>query len=363
MTIPGSIGAITAEWLNGALEDNGVDHPGVAAVGAGPMPGIVGMLGEVGLVDITWAGATDLPTTMVGKCPLDDDTARLYNQVMQTYTREAGFYRDLADKVPMAVPRCFVNAESDDKQQQMLLIEKIEGTDGDILVGADFDTVALLVEKMAKMHGRFWMDQEMADLPWMLDWRAESFKLGIPIVQDGWNTFAEREPDTYSKELAHFCAGSWVNDTEHWLDLYAQRDWTYVHADFELDNMMHTDDDVVVFDWQTCLKTFPGVDLAWLLATSETDEVVAREGELIDHYRSVLAQHGGPDWSHDQVVEELAWGVLYPAACQPVTQVQDLTVYGDKAERMAARLRAFLERSIRAAERWDLVGHCGPLLR
>ncbi len=363
MDIPSSVSAITAPWLNQALEANGVEHPGVANLTTSPMPGIVGALGEVGIVDIEWAGPTDLPASMVAKCPLDDEMARLYNSVLRTYVREAGFYRDLADEVPMRVPKCFVNAESDDQSAHMLLIEKIDGVDGNIFDEPTFETMVELVSKMATMHGQFWMSDQLLSIDWMLDWQTESFKLGIPITQDAWATFQAAEPNTYSAALADFCKKSWIDDTEFWLDQYCDRPWTFTHIDYELDNMVHTDTETVVLDWQTCLRSFPGVDLAWLLASSETEETVARESELIDLYRSTLEASGGPSWSHDDVIEELAWGTLYPAACQPVPNVNAADAEGEAGERMKARFRAFLERSLRAAERWDLVGHCSPHLR
>ncbi len=363
-TIPTSVAGLDAAWLNEALLPLQPDHPGVATARTEPMPGIVGALGEVGLVHITWEGDTDLPSTMVAKCPLDDDMARLYNSVMQNYTREAGFYRDLASEVPMRVPRCFVNAESGAKDSHMLLIEKIEGIDGDILQGTDFDTMVELVTKMAKMHGQFWMSDDIANLPWMLDWNAESLKLGIPITQESWSAFQTAEPSVYSDELKAFCEAGWINDTEHWLDLYTARPWTFTHMDYELDNTITTPDETVILDWQTCLKSLPGTDLAWLLSSSSNNtEIVERESELIDHYRKVLHESGGPDWSHDRVIEDLAWGVLYPTACQPVPNTQPVAGEGAAADRARARFRAFLDRAVDAAERWDLVGHCSGELR
>ncbi len=363
MEIPKSISEISLPWLSEALDQSAVEHPGISSVSTAAMPGITGALGEVGLVDIAWAGPTDLPTTMVAKCPLDDDTARLYNSVMQNYIREAGFYRDLADKVPMRVPRCFVNAESPNKDSHMLLIEKIEGVDGDILAGAGFEIVTELVEKMAAMHGLFWQSEQLSQLDWMLDWNAPSLKLGIPMIQQGWQDFNAANPNAYSPALVEFCEASFIHDTEYWLEIFSARPWTFVHLDYELDNMIYTAGETAILDWQTCLKSFPGADLAWLLATSESDESVARESELIDLYRATLAATGGPAMSHDDVVEELAWGVIYPTSCQPIPNMADLSVHGQQEDRMKDRFRAFLDRSIRAAERWDLVGHCSPHLR
>ena len=125
-----------------------------------PMSGVVGTMGEIGILSVTYAGETGLPDKLVGKCPLDHEAARQYNGILQYYRREAGFYRDLGDAVPMRVPRCFVNLHEGD--DTLLLLECIEdGIDGDILAGTPFASMHRLVGDLARMHGRYWMDARL----------------------------------------------------------------------------------------------------------------------------------------------------------------------------------------------------------
>jgi hypothetical protein len=348
VAVPDSNESITAEWLSQALAEEGHGDVEVATVSYEPMPGIVGALGEIGIVSVTYADDTDLPPTFVAKCPLKTDTAQLYNQVMQYYSREAGFYRELAPRIDMKLAKAFVNvSDPDDSQKTMLLIEHVSGTDGDILAGADIDTMASLLDDLAKMHGTFWMSPEVDALPWAADWLTESFNLGIPITQQGWADFTAAEPGFFDPGVQEAITNRWVNDLPTILEFYAARPWTFIHGDYEYDNMIFTEAGPVVVDWQTVMQSFPGWDLAWYLGCCHTEETVAEEPALLERYREGLAAHGGPSWSADELLEDLAWGAAYHSAGQTVTNT------GDYEGRAAKRFRKMLEGAAAAAVRWN----------
>lgn len=368
-TIPTSLRDLTAEWLTEHLAYEGHDLPPVAALEVEPMDGFVGALGEVGIVRVEWRGGDGSePTQFVAKCPLDDDIARLYNGVMQYYVRECGFYRDLAstvvDETAIRLPGCYVNRYDPDSGAAFLLLEYIDGhAKGDILVGCDVDTLRSTVGDMARMHGRFWMDDRLHGLDWIMDWRTDTLKLGIDITRESWKGLAAAEPDRYPVELFDVLQRTWIDDTEHFLELYADRPWTLTHIDWELDNIILGHEGPVVIDWQSVMRSHPGVDLGWLLAASHNDETLEAEPELLDHYRTTLAASGGPDWSAEDLEEALAWGILYPVACQPVPYLQNTSAYGEHADRMHRRFDKFLSGSIQAAMRWNLIDHLGPHAR
>ena len=138
--LPLSLADLTPEFVADRLFAGGHDVD-VATIAVHPLEGFAGIMGEVAVIDLTFGGDTDVPSTLIAKCPLDDDTARMYNQVMNSYKRENGFYRDLADRVPMRVPECYVNEYDEESGRGILLIEKIEGELGDILAGADVGDV------------------------------------------------------------------------------------------------------------------------------------------------------------------------------------------------------------------------------
>lgn len=352
--LPGSLSELTAAFVSERLAANGHDVE-VAALDVTPLPGFSGLMGEVQVVHFTYADDTDLPTTMIGKCPRDDDLARMYNEVMNSYKRAHGFYRDLADRVPMRVPASFVNEYDDESGRAVLLLERIEGRLGDILDCPDVSVHAALVEQLATMHGRFWLAPELDELDWMLDWRFPSLKLGIPIVQQGWPPARERWPDMAPPEILDFFERTWIHDTETWLERVAERPWTFTHMDYEFDNVAFTDSGPVVFDWQTSLKSYPGGDLAWFLGLGATDESVAEEDALLDTYLAAFAAAGGPAWSKDELIDDMCASLQFHCTGAATTLNSIVDAGAPPDDRSRRRFEKVLSGMMDAAVRWNLL--------
>lgn len=359
--VPVSLTQIDAAWLTGALAEAG--HAGtVTSLSYEPMPGNIGTLGEVGIFSVEYSGETALPDRFVGKCPLDHDAARLYNSVMRYYRRETGFYRDLAGEVPMRVPRCWVNLSEDERH--ILLLEYIgDATPGDLLAGTTTGKMKRLVGDMAAMHGRYWMDERVRGLDWMFLFTEPSLLLGFDVVGHTWPLANAEAPDLVPPDLAALIEGPYLTDVgrERWIAAYDARPWTLIHGDYELDNVLFLDgDDAVIIDWQGIMVGFPAMDLGFSLAVSASEETVAHERELLDHYRLVLAASGGPDWSHDQLMDDLAWSMLFFVAGQTVPFVQDYSTMGAQGERLRQRMVAMWRRCVEAAVRWETAARVTP---
>ena len=354
MPLPRSLSELTPEFVSERLAANGHDAE-VTSVEVGPLDGFSGIMGEVAVIDLEYAGDADLPTSMIGKCPLDDDLARMYNSVMNSYKRENGFYRDLADVVPMAVPDCFVNEYDEESGLGVLILERIDGPPGDILAGADLETFSVLVEQLGTLHGRFWMSDAYGDLDWAIDWTLPSLRLGIPIIQEAWPALRAARPDMAPIEILDFFERTWIYDTETWLDRYAQRPWTMIHGDYEFDNVILAPDGPVVVDWQTPMKSFPGGDLAWFLGLGATDESVAEEGELLDVYRAALARSGGPDWSRDEVLDDAAASLQFHCTAAVSTLNGVITAGAPPEDRTRRRFEKMLSGMMACAVRWNVL--------
>ena len=359
--VPTSLGAIDAAWMTAALRDAGHDAPEVTALSYEPLKGIVGALGEVGVFRLTYADETDLPTSLLGKCPLDDEVARMYNSVMRYYRRETGFYRDLAGDVPMRVPRCWVSLS--DAEQHLLLLEYFStAIPGDVLAGTTFEKMHRLIEDMATLHGRYWMDEKVRALPWMFQFTEPSLQMGFDMVKVTWPMAKAEAPDLVPDDLAALIEGPYLEDRtpQQWIDAYHARPWTLVHGDYELENILFVGDEPVVVDWQGIMVGFPAMDLGFTLAISGTQESRARERELLDHYRAVLAASGGPEWSHERLMDDLAWSMLFFVAGQSIPFVQDYDAMGPQGVRLRQRMVAAWRDCVAAAIRWDTAGRVTP---
>ena len=352
--ILGSLSAMTPEWLEGALTDAGHAPPPMTAVEVRPMDGFVGAMGEVVIVSVTYAGDTDLPVEFVAKCPKDDEFARLNAQVMMSYQREHGFYGQMADGVAartgISIPKCFVNLFDPETHAATLVIERIHpATKGDILDGTTFERMHTLVGDLARLHGVYWMDGSLNEHDWLIDWTAPSLLAGIPRTLESWSNIREQYPHFHSDELVAM-AEVFLADIPSWLGRFAQRPWTLIHQDYELDNVLFGAGGPVIVDWQSPMRSFPGMDLGWLLMASHNAETLASEPELLDHYRSVLAAAGGPQWSTEDLLGDLAWACFFWVSVSHVPYTA--TVEFGEEFRFHRRFKAMMEGTIAAAERW-----------
>ena len=350
-----SLSAMTPQWLEEALTEAGHGPPPVSAVEVRPMDGFVGAMGEVGIVSVTYAGDTDLPAEFVAKCPLDAEFARQNASVMMSYQREAGFYAHMAAPVAartgMSIPRCFVNLFDPETHAATLLMERVHPAGkGDILDGTTFDRMHTLVGDLARMHGAYWMDETLLEHDWLIDWSAPSLLLGIPRTQASWSNMREQYPQYHSDDIAAM-VDIFLADVEGWLGRFTRRPWTLIHQDYELDNILFRADGPVIVDWQSPMRSFPGMDLGWLLMASHNDETLAREPELLDHYRSELAAAGGPQWSADDLAEDLAWAAFFWVSVSHIPFMETVQ-YGEEA-RAHRRFKAMFQGTIAAAERWS----------
>ncbi|MCY3850312.1 MAG: aminoglycoside phosphotransferase family protein [Acidimicrobiaceae bacterium] len=352
--IPASLSALTPEWVNERLAAGGHDSE-VTSIEVRPLEGFSGIMGEVANLDLAYAADTDLPRTMIGKCPLDDELARLYNKVTNAYRREHGFYRDLHNRVPMTVARPFVNEYDDESGRAVLLIEKIEGTAGDILDGPDIEMFNELIRQLGTMHGQYWGSDVFGSRDWAIDWSAPSLRAGIPILRGDWPLMRQIWPDMGPVEILDFFERTWVDDTETWLDRIGERPWTMVHGDYEFDNIFFAADGPVILDWQTTIKSNPGQDVAWFLGVGATEESVAEEDALLDAYRAALAAAGGPDWSKEELLDDAAASLQFHCTGSAAALRGVIAGGGKPEHRSYQRFEKMVDGMMACAVRWNVL--------
>ncbi len=352
-----SLSAIEPEWLEEALAEAGHSPPPVTAVKVCEMDDFAGAMGEVGIVTVTYGDDTGLPSQFVAKCPLDNDLARLYAEVRLSYQREAGFYADMADEVVsvtgMSIPKCYVNLFDPETHGATLLLERIHPADkGDNLEGTTFERMQVLVRDLARLHGAYWMDESLLEHEWLLDWHAPTFLLALPFAREAWTGMRSRHPEHHPDDVAAL-VDVFMADIEGWLERFDRRPWTFLHQDYELDNVLFRADSPVIVDWQTPMRSFPGDDLGWLLLSGHNDETLAREPELLELYRRELAAAGGPDWSEDDLAEDLAWAAFFRVSTVYIAWLH--AVEAGEQGRPVRRFKAMTDGTVAAAQRWSAV--------
>lgn len=354
--VPMRLEDITAEWLTAALREGGLDVAPVASLEEDVIGDVAGMTGAIARLRITYEDGPGLagPSTLIAKCPLDDDLNRMINSFTRMYERESTFYKHFADDGAVRAPRCYYNGHQADVDQHMVLLEDMaDARPGDNNIGLSPADAEVAIDALASLHGRYWNRVDPA-AP-VMGFDNELFRQGIPIMQDAWQQLLDARPGLVPDDLIAAVDEWYVADWDRWLAVEQQSDHTLVHGDFRADNMLFGDDGVAVIDWQMLCRTSPGMDLVWLLGTSFADEVIEEiEDDLLARWARGVAAAGGPELDDAEVRRHLRlFGFFW------ITSVAHVFTREFDDPHLLTLQTTLAERMIRACIRWDLAGH-GP---
>jgi hypothetical protein len=205
---------------------------------------------------------------------------------------EARFYRDLAPRIPVRVPRTPYVA--------------IDGTEGAIIVMEDVvasrglfmnphrpfpvDVAYESLSQLARLHGSTWGFESVGDIEWLSAGGAILRGFSSPdtlqaLLDDG-------RADGFAPEVrsgANLAAA---------LQIQADRPVTCVlHGDTHTGNWyLDADGRPCLFDWETIQRGNWSQDVAYHLGTVlSIDDRRAHERQLLLHYLDELAANGGPE--------------------------------------------------------------------
>ena len=295
--VPAALEAITPAWLTAVL---GELHPGVEVAAASLAEPIHGTGTNV-LVSLDYARPPDegpkLPPTMWLKAGFEPHFDMLAPSGV--YENEALFYRHLAPRVSLDVPRCFYAGADRRTQQGVLLLEDLAAA------GAEFgaatrpitaDRAAVVLENLARFHASTWGDR------WPL--QHDFVRDGIPAEGPGARYFLEQTPEVVRHWIAERPDADTpdsVNDPERivlafWRLAAASRDdpVCLIHSDGHLDNVYFLPDDTPGFiDWGSPRVSSWAWDVNYFVVSAlEIDECRRCEHDLLRHYLDRLGSHG-----------------------------------------------------------------------
>ena len=128
-----------------------------------------------------------------------------------------------------------------------------------------------------------------------------------------------------------------------------------IHGDYEFDNMFFAVDGPVILDWQTLMRSFPGGDLAWFLGLGSTEESIAEESALLDAYLDAFTEAGGPTWTQDELIDDMAASLQFHCT-SAVATLQGLVQGGVPLEdRGRQRFEKMTSGMFACAERWNVL--------
>ncbi|MDH3681704.1 MAG: ecdysteroid 22-kinase family protein [Acidimicrobiia bacterium] len=311
--VPGSIGEISAAWLDAALQTGGPDPAAaldvvVGAVVVEPLGPAVGLLGDLARLRITYDRGTG-PATMIVKLPTSDPGGHQVGSMLRAWAREVAFYTEVAPVSPGArVPRCYYAAGDAAAERWVVVLEDCPADPVDAATGATPTQAVAAVDALAGFHASWWQADRR------FEWMPGFDSTGIGGLQGPWldalPTFLERYGHVVPEPT-----GQWIQrfapELGAWSAKAATEPLTVVHADYRLDNLLFAGDEVTIIDWQTALRGPGAMDLTCFCITSLTVEGRrATEAELVARYLDTLGAAGvtvDPEWFAHSYDENLLW--------------------------------------------------------
>ena len=266
---PRHVNEISPEWLTKALregdvlKDTSVTDMRSMILGEGR-----GFLSSVARVELEYDTAeTGAPGSVVVKIEPDAETLRRIGDEMHAFEREIRFYRDVADQVPIRLPRVYFSLT--DPPDYAIVMEDLSFcTPGDQIVGMHEEQVLATTRIIGRLQARYWNNPALDSLSWMplTNGETEGF-------DQYWPSFVEHFGGMLSGAAME--AGKRVGEAIPWLEAEeAKRPHTLVHSDLRADNLLFgppdSDDAVLIVDWQLTVRRSGAYDVARLMGGERT---------------------------------------------------------------------------------------------
>lgn len=286
--IPTTIDEITPAWLTDATGLD-VQAADIEQIGVG-----VGVSSALYRARLTGDGC---PATVVVKLPALDEAAVFTSTMLRMYTREAGFFGELAGQSPIRVPVCHHQSVDHETSHFVLVLEDIGGLRSvDQVAGMVVADAERAVDGLAAWHATWWgRAAELAERGLTVSLGDDIYKAVLPMVfPEGWEKL-NRELDVPASIQA--VGPRWVEAMPRLLDSLAAAPTTMIHGDFRADNLFFDDDgSVAAVDFQLIGTGRGAYDLAYFITQSiGPADAAAHEQALFDRWIAALGAAGVPE--------------------------------------------------------------------
>jgi hypothetical protein len=303
----------------------------------------VGFLGQLARLRLTYDGpAPGAPATL-------DPGGRQVCQLFQFYPREIRFYRELAPRMPLRVPRCLASVLDEEADDFLLLLEDLGGLPmGDDAAGCSAAQAEVAIRAVAALHAAWWERDELERLAWVPASNAPVHQMAEPAYQGTVAPFLALFGDHLSPRMRAITEdlGTHVVDL---LNVLATPPVTIAHGDYRLDNLFFDGGGVAAIDWQIAFRGSGVFDVAYFLGGCLAPPVRRAEEMRLLRLWWELASGGRPGYSFDDALLAYRRAVLY---CHVYTVIATGSL-NPANERGMAVFRAWLARRGAAIEDLD----------
>jgi aminoglycoside/choline kinase family phosphotransferase len=295
-TIPTGPEAITARWLTQVLCAAGVIHDAqVTALAITRLGDEQSMTSQLARLHLSYDRAEPgAPSSLIAKFPTHDPQVRDFLfTVTQHYAREYYFFTQVADKVPIRIPKYYYGALDLEVRQSVLLLEDLGPAQViDASLGCSPDQAEVALRALAQLHMAWWQQPALTALT-PIAFGQPSFAQQVQVLyQEAWPSFCVQMGSSLSSQFK--AIGERLG--QRVAALYAQLQQppcTLLHNDVHLGNMIFglPDSNIpfALIDWQLLSVGRGAFDLAGFFCKDMTIETrrQAEEG-LLRLYTSLL---------------------------------------------------------------------------
>lgn len=348
VAIPRSLEEITPQWLTSAL---GHAFPGIEVTGTQALDVTTGSAARV-RIEVESQGVRDVPESFLVKAAFtaglgDDELAKAWIPLMAMMHESEGYWYTLdSEIVGDRCPRCYFAGASG--QDAVIILEDLNNREragfGSYDQPLDADSMAGLLDVLARVHAARWDDGELAGKP-----MRDSFLAGGML--DGFLSEVNWEQQMARPRGKRLPAE--LNDFQHCTTAIRQA-WaakrsgpqSLIHGDPHIGNYFFDAAGVGLLDWQLLTSGHWASDVVYAVASAMTvEDRRTHERDLLKHYlASVNARTGaGPSWEtawHDYR-KFAVWGVASILTPGEGVQTEDyLGVVGERHARAAVDLES-----------------------
>jgi len=227
------------------------------------------------------------------------------------YAAEVEFYREIAPRIDVSVPRCLAAAYERETGAHVLLLQDLApSTPNDFIQGISSEEAAFTLREFARLHAAHWTDGAMLQ--------------GSTEALAGHQMFVKPHASLSAAYLTEHVDGRAIERTRRYADeeaahlaALAAGPQTFIHGDAHPANVIFPQSSTArphLIDWQHSRVDAPLRDIArFLIFSLSTEERRAHEQALLSNYLDQLRTNGAsydaPSAARDyRIASNLEWG-------------------------------------------------------
>jgi aminoglycoside phosphotransferase (APT) family kinase protein len=326
MKHPKTIEDISALWMTEVLRSAGIlRRARVRAVDVHAIGQGVGFLSGRARVTIRYDQVEEgAPASVVVKLPASSKEGADFAESTHAYEREIRFYREVAPRTPIRVPRMFATIMEPADNVFILVMEDLKGlTVGDQVIGMSRGEVLDAVQTIAPLHALWWNGDQRQALPWVpsVEEQLKMLSLTPETIRAAWPLFLEDIGESLPPS-GRALGERIIEHLEGILAAFGRGKRTLVHFDYRADNLFIDDltqkAPIVVVDWQLTMWGLGAYDVARLVGGSiHGAERGGHHEEIVECWHQGLLAGGVTDYTREEAWHDYRLSAIV-AALNPV---------------------------------------------